>query len=313
MRTFFRVAFGALLIAGLAGSAVAQPPAAVPAAQRTGPWTEKYWTNAEGVRFHYVELGTGTPVILIHGAGGTALGNWFYNGIAESLAKTNRVIGLDMRNHGLTTPNPAPAGNMARDVLAFMDAQGIRKAHIGGYSMGGFVTGQIMAIAPDRFITAHFGGSGVQELPEFRGLVPPDKTGTPEMEQQASARFNATRQQPGATVGNGAGRAAPPPAQPAAAPAPSGAPAPPAGGLPGMTGSAGNPPLDLTKIDFPVLQVMGEYDRPNASGHRLWRELGNYQRTILPGRGHLSAIAPTFIHPLYIQSLTTFISSNNPK
>jgi pimeloyl-ACP methyl ester carboxylesterase len=47
-----------------------------------------------------------------------------------------------------------------------MDAMGLERAHIGGFSMGGSITSQLMARAPERFITAHFGGSGVREEPE---------------------------------------------------------------------------------------------------------------------------------------------------
>ena len=114
-------------------------------------------------------MGTGTPVILIHGSGGTAL-NWMANGLGASIAKTNRVLAIDMRGHGQTV---GPDGkrqrrtpNMDLDVLAFMDAMGIQRAHIGGFSMGGSITSQLMARAPERFISAHFGGSGVREDPK---------------------------------------------------------------------------------------------------------------------------------------------------
>src|SRR5687768_4635991 len=131
-----------------------------------GGWQVKYWTHPDGTKFHYLEMGRGTPVILIHGSGGTAA-NWMANGLGANLAKTNRVLAIDMRGHGQTV---GPDGkrqrrtpNMDLDVLAFMDAQGIKKAHIGGFSMGGSITSQLMARAPERFITAHFGGSGVRE------------------------------------------------------------------------------------------------------------------------------------------------------
>ena len=67
-----------LLIAGLiaTGSALAKDP-----------WTHHYYTVADGTKLHYVEMGKGTPVILIHGAGGSAVGNWFSNGIAPAIAR----------------------------------------------------------------------------------------------------------------------------------------------------------------------------------------------------------------------------------
>ncbi len=197
-------------------------------------------------------MGQGPAVILIHGYQGSAVGNWFLNGIGPRLAKTNRVIGIDMRNHGLTTPNPAPKGSMARDVFALMDALGIQRAHIGGYSMGGFVTSQLMALAPERFITAHFGGSGLAETEEFRSMIPPDKTGTPEQERQAMERFMASRASTaaGEPVGNGADRAS-------AALNPKPAPLP---SLSDLTGTPSDmPALDLSKIEFAVLQVIMTY------------------------------------------------------
>ena len=39
-------------------------------------WTEQAFTTSDGTKLHYVEMGAGTPVVLIHGAGGSAVGNW---------------------------------------------------------------------------------------------------------------------------------------------------------------------------------------------------------------------------------------------
>ena len=49
-------------------------------------WQEKFWTHPDGTKFHYLEWGTGTPVILIHGSGGTAL-NWMMNGLGRASPK----------------------------------------------------------------------------------------------------------------------------------------------------------------------------------------------------------------------------------
>jgi pimeloyl-ACP methyl ester carboxylesterase len=171
-----------------------------------GGWEEKFWTHPDGTKFHYFEWGKGVPVILIHGSGGTAL-NWMANGLGASLAKTNRVLAIDMRGHGQTV---GPDGkrqqrtpNMDLDVLAFMDAMGIEKAHIGGFSMGGSITSQIMARAPDRFITAHFGGSGVREEPnsEFAKMIPPDPKGTAPLDAEARRLYEARQKAEAAKAG----------------------------------------------------------------------------------------------------------------
>jgi pimeloyl-ACP methyl ester carboxylesterase len=266
----------------------------------TSGWQEQFWTHADGTKFHYFEWGTGTPVILIHGSGGTAL-NWMMNGLGASLARTNRVLAIDMRGHGQTV---GPDGkrqrrtpNMDLDVLAFMDALKIQRAHLGGFSMGGSITSQLMARAPERFITAHFGGSGVREdeNSEFAKLIPPDPKGTAPLDAEARKLYQ-TRQageaaKAGITDTNDESQLS--------------SQLVPAAVL--------RPPLDLKKINFPILAVVGEFDQPYTRTHRLWREAPNFQRVILRNRGHLSSYMAGLAPELYRDALTDFVVRNNPK
>jgi pimeloyl-ACP methyl ester carboxylesterase len=265
-----------------------------------GGWQEKYWTHPDGTKFHYLEMGRGTPVILIHGSGGTAL-NWMANGLGANLAKTNRVIAIDMRGHGQTV---GPDGkrqrrtpNMDLDVIAFMDALGIRKAHIGGFSMGGSITSQLMARAPERFISAHFGGSGVREDPNgpFAKMVPPEPQGTAPLDAEARRRYEARQAEQAAKAGvsNNPDDVANLSNQPVPAAVP-------------------RPPLDLKKMDFPILAVVGEFDQPYARTFRLWREAPRFERVILKNRGHLSSYMAGLTPELYRDALTEFIVRNNP-
>src|SRR6476620_10349111 len=99
--------------------------------------THGTFKTSDGVKIHYMEIGQGVPVILIHGYTGNAEGNWFANGIAQALATNHHVIALDCRNHGKSDkPQPHGPGN-ARDVVELMDHLKIQKAHFHGYSMGG--------------------------------------------------------------------------------------------------------------------------------------------------------------------------------
>ena len=264
-------------------------------------WQEKFWTHPDGTKFHYFEWGKGVPVILIHGSGGTAL-NWMMNGLGASLAKTNRVLAIDMRGHGQTV---GPDGkrqqrtpNMDLDVLAFMDAMGIQKAHIGGFSMGGSITSQIMARAPERFLSAHFGGSGVREDPnsEFAKMIPPDPKGTAPLDAEARQLYETRQKAEAAKAGvaNGATDSAQLSSQPVPA-------------------QVARPALDLTQIEFPILAVVGEFDQPYTRTHRLWREARNFQRVILTNRGHLSSYMAGLCPELYRDALTDFIVRNNPR
>ena len=273
-------------------------------------WVDHYFTVSDGTKLHYVEMGAGTPVILIHGAGGSAVGNWFANGIAPRLAAANRVIGIDMRAHGLSEDGP-PEGRskMAADVIEFMDAQKIGKAHIAGYSMGGGVTLSLLGEHPERFITAGFHGSGVGETTEWRDRVPKDKEGVDPEGKQATAAYQASRAARGEEVGNNRAD------------------------LARMNGGqalsedqqrermaemakrrqAQMDKLDLTRIKFPVMAINGEFDRPLAKTHRLWRELDDFTNLVLPGKGHLSAVMKDFIPAAYIDGMAAFITRNNPR
>jgi pimeloyl-ACP methyl ester carboxylesterase len=296
-----------LLVMGMLAAAV--PVASIAAASELpnvplvkSGWKEKFWTHADGTRFHYLEMGRGTPVILIHGSGGTAA-NWMANGLGPSLAKTNRVLAIDMRGHGQTV---GPDGkrqqrtpNMDLDVLAFMDAMGIKKAHIGGFSMGGAITSQLMARAPERFITAHFGGSGVREIEgsEFAKMVPPERPGTAPLDAEARRLYEARQAAEAAKAGvNNA--ATNDPSQLSSQPVPAAVP---------------RPALDLATIQFPILAVVGEFDQPYARTHRLWREAPNFQRVILRNRGHLSSYMAGMAPEVYRDALTNFVARNNPK
>ena len=277
------------------------------------PWTHHYFTVSDGTKLHYVEMGKGTPVILIHGAGGSAVGNWFSNGIAPALADTNRVIGIDMRGHALSKAGP-PGGRtkMAQDVIEFMQQHEIDKAHIGGYSMGGGVTLSLLISHPEKFITASFGGSGIGETAAWRDKVPADKEGDgPEEEKAREAYYKIQAERAaarGEEVGNNPralaarGRSATPDAERARL-------------IEQYRARRAQQleQLDLTRIEFPVLAVNGEYDRPFAKTHRMWRELDNFTNVVLPGHGHLSAVMPGFIPQAYIDAMEHFIEANNPQ
>jgi pimeloyl-ACP methyl ester carboxylesterase len=243
-------------------------------------------------------MGKGTPVILIHGAGGSAVGNWFSNGIVTKLAKTNRVIGIDMRGHALSEAGPAGSRTkMPQDVLEFMAQQKIDKAHIGGYSMGGGVTLSLLASNPEKFITAHFGGAGIGETAEWRDKIPADIQGEAADEQAARANYNRIQGERGREVGNNAA-----------------AMRRPEGGATPRPAPAARPPVDLSKArHIPVLAVNGDHDRPYAKTHRMWREFHDFRNVVLPGKGHLSAVMEGFVPSAYGKALTDFIVNNNPK
>ncbi|PGS47931.1 alpha/beta fold hydrolase [Bacillus sp. AFS041924] len=106
-----------------------------------------YATKTETIKLYYNRLGTGEPLVLIHGLGEVKEG-WFKQ---YELADEYDLIIPDLRGHG---ENNLTEGisikNFAKDVLDLMDELGIESAHILGLSMGGTVAQEIYRQAPAR-------------------------------------------------------------------------------------------------------------------------------------------------------------------
>ncbi len=113
--------------------------------------------DAAGVNIHYTDQGAGVPVILVHGYTANSDLNWRLPGILSKLQKHFRVITMDVRGHGLSgKPHEASKYGieMVKDVQRLMDHLKIPKAHLVGYSMGGFITLKFMTLYPERLISA---------------------------------------------------------------------------------------------------------------------------------------------------------------
>lgn len=100
-----------------------------------------YFRN-DDLSLHYVEMGSGAPLILLHGFGMSARSCWIDTGVAERLASAgHRLFVLDARGHGdsdkPTDPAAYDADRMMGDVLALMDQAGLEQAGFVGHSMGG--------------------------------------------------------------------------------------------------------------------------------------------------------------------------------
>jgi pimeloyl-ACP methyl ester carboxylesterase len=274
--------------------------------------SDGYFTTSDGIKIHYLELGKkGSWVVLIHGYTGNAQGNWFDNGIAQALAKNHRVVALDNRNHGKSDKPTLNGVGRAEDTIELMDHLKIEKAHIGGYSMGGSITGQLLATHPERFITAHFGGSGIMETdPEWIAKLPKDHEGVNPMEAELSHGLRIHHAMDNGMSKEEAEKLAstPPAARGAAAP---GAAAAGAGRGAAGAGAAQRPALDLAKLNIPIIIINGEFDRPRAKSTRAAREANDVTIVVLPGKQHLSAIVNGSMPKEYPNSLVGFINAHD--
>jgi len=117
--------------------------------------------DSNGVRIRYVELGTGEPIVLLHG-GGANVETWAQAGVLPALARNHRVIAFDARGYGKSGKphDPSAYGHeVSEDVVRLLNHLQIQKAHIVGYSMGGHTVAHLLVHHPERFLSATLGGS----------------------------------------------------------------------------------------------------------------------------------------------------------
>jgi len=124
------------------------------------------YAPVNGLKMYYEVHGSGEPVVLLHGAFMTITNNW--TGWIGELAKTRKVIAVEMQGHGRTgdIERDISQANLADDVAALLDHLKIPKADLIGYSMGGGVAMQCAIRHPDKVrkvvvISSYFRRDGV--------------------------------------------------------------------------------------------------------------------------------------------------------
>jgi pimeloyl-ACP methyl ester carboxylesterase len=108
------------------------------------------YAPVNGLKMYYEVHGSGEPVVLLHGAFMTITNNW--TGWIDELAKTRKVIAVEMQGHGRTADiaRDITDENLADDVAALLDHLKIPRADLIGYSMGGAVAMQCAIRHPDK-------------------------------------------------------------------------------------------------------------------------------------------------------------------
>ena len=119
------------------------------------------------VEHFYIEKGQGEPLILLHGNGENCD---YFVGQTDVFAQHYHVYALDTRGHGKTPRGDAPftIRQFADDLLAFMDAHDIDKAHILGFSDGGNIAMIFAMKYPDRVLRLILNGANL----DAKGVKP---------------------------------------------------------------------------------------------------------------------------------------------
>jgi pimeloyl-ACP methyl ester carboxylesterase len=112
------------------------------------PSVESGYAPVNGLRLYYEIRGTGAPVVVLHGG----LSNTeLIAGMITQLARTQRVIAVDLQGHGRTADidRPFTCEAMADDIAGLLRYLKIPKADIVGYSLGGSVALRTAIQHPD--------------------------------------------------------------------------------------------------------------------------------------------------------------------
>ena len=129
----------------------------------------QFATAKDGMKIAYEIAGEGAPVVLVHGFASDRVQNWRAPGWYQTLNGAGyRVIALDCRGHGESGKpyDPAAYGHetMANDVIAVMDAAGVRETRLMGYSMGGYISMSLLLRHPEYFTQVVIAGVGASYL-----------------------------------------------------------------------------------------------------------------------------------------------------
>ncbi|MGH7173060.1 MAG: alpha/beta fold hydrolase [Gemmataceae bacterium] len=111
-----------------------------------------YSSQVDGFRLAYDRVGSGAPVVLLHGWPGD---HTDYRKLAPLLADSSHVVVPDLRGFGMSDKHLVDpekvysAAGQARGVIALMDELGLTSAVLAGYDVGSLVAQTVAAMRPD--------------------------------------------------------------------------------------------------------------------------------------------------------------------
>jgi pimeloyl-ACP methyl ester carboxylesterase len=140
------------LILGVALLAAARPVAAQGnSSSRTTRPVRTGYANVNGLRMYYELHGTsGIPLVLVHGGGSTITTS--FGRVLPLLARTHRVIAVEVQAHGHTKDidRPFTFTQDADDIAALLDSLHVEKADVLGFSNGGTTALQVAIRHPGK-------------------------------------------------------------------------------------------------------------------------------------------------------------------
>ena len=108
------------------------------------------FVEVTGARIHYLDKGTGPPIVILHGLGGQ-MGNFTY-ALLERLTDEFRVILIDRPGSGYSTRAPGATGRLTEQaaiVAQFIHKLGLERPLLVGHSLGGAIALGVALDHPD--------------------------------------------------------------------------------------------------------------------------------------------------------------------
>jgi pimeloyl-ACP methyl ester carboxylesterase len=141
------------------------------------------YAEVNGINLYFETLGTGRPLILLHG--GLGSGEMF-GPTRPTLAEHHQVIAVDLQGHGRTADidRPIDIRLMADDIAALIDHLGLDKPDVVGYSLGGGVAFFTAVNYPEKVSRLVMASAHIR-----RDAIPPEMLAQQEQVNAAAAEF----------------------------------------------------------------------------------------------------------------------------
>ncbi|MEQ1541610.1 MAG: alpha/beta fold hydrolase [Novosphingobium sp.] len=230
----------------------------------------EHYPGFDGARLALHRLGSGRPLILLHGLFSSAEMNWIKWGHAATLAATGfECLMPDLRAHGESAsphdPAAYPDDVLARDLAALIGHLGLTDYDLCGFSLGArtSVRGVIAGLEPRRLV---LGGMGLEGLAGWtgRGAFFIDAIDRFDTVRAGDPAFPAVQFMKTMKVDRVATRML-------------------------LQTFTDTPPAALAAITMPTLIVNGDSDRDNGDPAALTAALADAVQLIVPGT-HMSCV-----------------------
>lgn len=215
-------------------------------------------------------MGSGRPLVLLHGLFSSAQMNWVKYGHAALLAEAGfEVIMPDLRAHGASAaphdPADYPPDVLAQDLAALVSALGLSDYDLGGFSLGSrtAVRAVIGGLRPARLM---LGGMGLDGLAGWarRSAFFTDAIDRFDTVKQGDKAYFAVQFMKTTKVDRIAARLL-------------------------LASNRDTAPKQLAALTMPTLVVCGDQDQDNGSAETLVSALPDATLTLIPGT-HMSSV-----------------------